>query len=212
MQVWAILLYNSHSHKCTTLGQTQDRRADLLGRKGPFFSGHLIGNFPEFSSELQTSQTLGSISAWEHLAFNASLCKWTSLDINCKAYVLSFLQVPSELKPYSMIFCVITLVLVTALRRLMRCLFAVHLGFDSVRVWLWPQALFALFKDSACSGQIWLLLKYRDSFTLFYLMAKNQNIPLVSLKYALITICQKRKIIIIILKLCYMCDHNPPFF
>ncbi len=110
-----------------------------------------------------------------------------------------------------MIFCVITLLSVTALRRLMRCLFAVHLGFDSVRVWLWPQALFALFKDSACSGQIWLLLKYRDSFTLFYLMAvaKNQNIPLVSLKYALITICQKRKIII--LKLCYMCDHNPPF-
>ncbi len=100
----------------------------------------------------------------------------------------------------------IWLVLVAARGRLMRCLFAVHLGPNSVCVWLWPQAIFALFKDSACSGQIWLLLKYHDAFTLFYLMAvaKDQNLPSVSLKYALITICQKRKIIIIILKLCYM--------
>lgn len=103
--------------------------------------------------------------------------------------------------------------LVAARGRLMRSLFAVHLGLNSVHVWLWPQALFALFKDSACSGQIWLLLKYRDAFTLFCLMAvaKDQNIPSVSLKYALITICQKRKIIIIILKLCNMSVITIPF-
>ncbi len=71
----------------------------------------------------------------------------------------------------------------------------------------------ALASSNICTIQRFSLLranlvvvKYHDAFTLFYLMAvaKDQNLPSVSLKYALITICQKRKIIIIILKLCYM--------